>query len=58
MNGFGGIATNEWGKSTVPGVYAAGDAAYVMPSQLIYAAADGSKAAVGINMELTEEDFV
>lgn len=58
VNEFGGIATNEWGKSTIPGVYAAGDAAYVMPSQLIYAAADGSKAAVGINMELTEEDFV
>ncbi|EOS56129.1 NAD(P)/FAD-dependent oxidoreductase [Paenibacillus barengoltzii] len=58
VNEFGGIATNEWGKSSVPGVYAAGDAAYVMPSQLIYAAAGGSKAAIGINMELTEEDFV
>jgi len=58
VNEFGGIATNEWGKSSVPGVYAAGDAAYVMPSQLIFAAAGGSKAAIGINMELTEEDFV
>jgi thioredoxin reductase len=58
VNEFGGIATDEWGRSTVPGVYAAGDAAYIMPSQLIYAAADGSKAAIGINMELTEEDFV
>ncbi|MNI38011.1 dihydropyrimidine dehydrogenase subunit A [compost metagenome] len=57
VNELGGIITNEWGRSTIPGVYAAGDAAYVMPSQLIYAAADGSRAAAGINMELTEEDF-
>ncbi|KWX71430.1 NAD(P)/FAD-dependent oxidoreductase [Paenibacillus jilunlii] len=53
----GGIATSEMGKSSVPGIYAAGDASYVMPSQLIYAAAQGSKAAMSINMELTEEEF-
>lgn len=57
VNELGGITTDEWGRSSVPGVYAAGDSAYVMPSQLIYAAAAGSKAAAGINMELTEEDF-
>ncbi|MEC0172370.1 NAD(P)/FAD-dependent oxidoreductase [Paenibacillus graminis] len=53
----GGIAANEMGQSSVPGIYAAGDASYVMPSQLIYAAAQGSKAAMSINMELTEEEF-
>ncbi|MNO28206.1 Thioredoxin reductase [compost metagenome] len=53
----GGIATGEMGQSSVPGVYAAGDASYVMPSQLIYAAAQGSKAAMAVNMELTEEEF-
>ncbi|MCL6604948.1 MAG: NAD(P)/FAD-dependent oxidoreductase [Paenibacillus sp.] len=56
-NEFGGISTDEWGKSSVPGLYAAGDAAYVMPSQLIYAAAAGSRAASSIHAELTDEDF-
>lgn len=54
---FGGILTDALGRSTVRGLYAAGDASYVMPSQLIYAAADGSKAAVGVNLDLTDEDF-
>ncbi|MNL89627.1 hypothetical protein D3C87_2200730 [compost metagenome] len=57
MTESGGIATGEMGQSSVPGVYAAGDASYVMPSQLIYAAAQGSKAAMAVNMELTEEEF-
>jgi len=57
VNELGGVVTDEWGRSTVPGVYAAGDAAYIAPSQLIYAAAAGSRAATGINLELTEEDF-
>jgi thioredoxin reductase len=54
---IGGIKTDEWGRTSVPGLYSAGDASYVMPSQLIYAAADGSRAAVGVNMDLTEEQF-
>lgn len=58
VNELGGVVTDEWGRSTVPGVYAAGDASYIGPSQLIYAAAAGSRAAAGINLELTEEDFV
>jgi thioredoxin reductase len=53
----GGIETDELGRTTTPGVYAAGDAAYFMPSQLIYAAASGSKAAMAVIADLTEEEW-
>jgi thioredoxin reductase len=52
-----GIRTDETGKSTVPGLFAAGEAASGAPSQLIVAAAAGSMAAISINLELMEEDF-
>ncbi|WP_289142716.1 NAD(P)/FAD-dependent oxidoreductase [uncultured Brevibacillus sp.] len=54
---FGGIATDAMGRSTVAGLYAAGDTAYVRPSQLIYAAADGHKVGIAVNTDLTEEAF-
>lgn len=54
---LGGIKTDGFGRSSVTGLYAAGDASYFMPSQLIYAAADGSKAAMGVSMDLMEEYF-
>lgn len=53
----GGIATDAMGRTTAAGVYAAGDSAYVMPSQLIFAAASGSKAAMAVMADLTEEDW-
>lgn len=53
----GGIVTDAAGRTSAAGVYAAGDSAYVMPSQLIYAAASGSKAATGVVADLTEEDW-
>ncbi|MCM3628499.1 NAD(P)/FAD-dependent oxidoreductase [Paenibacillus glycanilyticus] len=53
----GGIMTNEMGMTTAEGVFAAGDTVYVMPSQLIYAAASGSKAAMAVMAELTEENW-
>ncbi|THF76951.1 NAD(P)/FAD-dependent oxidoreductase [Cohnella fermenti] len=53
----GEIVTGPMGTTTAAGVFAAGDAAYVMPSQLIYAAASGSKAAMSAIGELTEEDW-
>ncbi len=56
-NDTGAIITNEMGKTTAEGVYAAGDTAYVMPSQLIYAAASGSKAAMAVMADLTEENW-
>jgi thioredoxin reductase len=54
---YGGIVTDTGGRSTVTGLYAAGDAAYVRPSQVIYAAAAGSKAAIAVNTDLVEEEF-
>ncbi|WP_199621964.1 NAD(P)/FAD-dependent oxidoreductase [Paenibacillus alkalitolerans] len=54
---LGGILTDESGKSSVPGLFAAGEAASGAPSHLIVAAAAGSTAAVAINTELMEEDF-
>jgi thioredoxin reductase len=57
LNDLGGIRTDEMGKSTVPGLYAAGEAALGGPAQLILAAAAGSMAAVSINTELMEEEF-
>ncbi|QYK69071.1 MULTISPECIES: NAD(P)/FAD-dependent oxidoreductase [Paenibacillus] len=53
----GGIKTDEAGRTSIPGIYAAGDSSYFMPSQLIFAAADGSRTAASVNMDLTEEDF-
>jgi thioredoxin reductase len=53
----GGIVTDAMGRTTAAGVFAAGDSAYVMPSQLIYAAASGSKAAMAVMADLTEEDW-
>lgn len=53
----GGIHTDTMGRTTAPGVYAAGDSAYVMPSQLIFAAASGSKTAMAVLADLTEESW-
>lgn len=56
-NQMDGLVVDEMGQTTVPGVYAAGDAAYVMPSQLIFAAASGSRAGIGVHAHMTEEDW-
>jgi len=58
MNAMGGIVTDSFGRTTVPGVYAAGDASLVVPAQLIIAAAEGSRAAAGVNTDLTERAFL
>lgn len=54
---LGGIQTDETGRSSIPGLFAAGEAASGGSSQLIMSAAAGSLIAVHINMELTEETF-
>lgn len=54
---FGGIMTDRYGRTNLPGFYAAGDAAQFAPSQLIVAAAAGCKAAMGVNLDLTMERF-
>ncbi|WP_028552689.1 NAD(P)/FAD-dependent oxidoreductase [Paenibacillus sp. UNC451MF] len=57
-NDMGGIVTDGFGRTNVKDVYAAGDASVVAPSQLIIAAAEGSRAAIGLNGDLTEEMFM
>ncbi|MEK8129112.1 NAD(P)/FAD-dependent oxidoreductase [Paenibacillus filicis] len=53
----GGLITDGFGRTSAPGVYAAGDISGTSPSQLIVAAAEGSRAAIGINTDLTRLDF-
>jgi thioredoxin reductase len=57
-NSLGGIATDSFGRTNIAGVYAAGDASVIVPGQLIIAAAEGSRAAIGVNMDLTQQQFL
>ncbi len=57
MTDLRGILTDAAGKSSIPGLFAAGEATTGAPSQLIVAAGAGSTAAASINLELMEEDF-
>ncbi|WP_336791102.1 NAD(P)/FAD-dependent oxidoreductase [Paenibacillus sp. MMO-177] len=57
LNESGGLAIDDYGKTTVEHVYSAGDAATISPAQLIVAAAGGSKAAMNVNTALTHLDF-
>jgi thioredoxin reductase len=56
-NSAGGIGTDSFGRTNIEGIYAAGDASVIAPAQLIIAAAEGSRAAIGINMDLTRKEF-
>ncbi len=58
MNALGSAVVDNLGRTTVKGVYAAGDAATLMFSQLILAAGQGNIAAAGINMDLIESEFL
>jgi len=51
------LVTDALTRTTVKGVYAAGDIEAPFP-QLIMAAAEGSKAAAAINMDLIESEFL
>lgn len=57
LNAQGGTVTDNFGRTTVKGVYAAGEVIGV-PSGLIMAAAQGSMAATGVNMDLTQSEFL
>lgn len=58
LNVSGGIETDSLGRTSVSGVYAAGDASVISPAQAAIAAGEGSRAAIGINTDLVREDFV
>jgi thioredoxin reductase len=57
LNAPGGIVADNFGRTMVKGVYAAGEVIGV-PSSLIMAAAQGSMAAAGVNTDLTESAFL
>ena len=57
QNEHGGILTDDYGRTNVWNVYAAGDASLIVPSQLIIAAGEGSAAAIGVNGDLINEYF-
>lgn len=57
-NSLGGILTDAYGRTNIQGVYAAGDASIIAPAQLIISAAKGLQAAVGVNRDFTEKEFL
>ncbi len=54
---LGGIITDQFGRTNIEGLYAAGDTSVIAPSQVIIAAAEGSRAAMGVNTDLSQDDF-
>ena len=54
---IGGITTDFLGRTNNTGVYTAGDASIIIPAQSIIAASEGSRAATGVNMDLTQQEF-
>lgn len=57
LNDVDGIVTDMLGRTTISGVYAAGEA-LGFGSQLIVAAAEGVRAAAGVNSDLIELEFI
>ncbi len=57
LNEQGYIQVDEMGRTTVDGLYSAGDAAFKGPSQLIIAAAQGSLTGAMIHGALMEEEW-
>ncbi len=57
LNEQGYIGVDEMGRTSVEGLYSAGDAAFKGPSQLIIAAAQGSLTGAMIHGALMEEEW-
>ena len=57
-NSLGGISVDSYGRTNIHGVYAAGDASVIAPAQLIIAAAEGLRAAAGVNRDLIQKEFL
>ncbi|MBP1989906.1 NAD(P)/FAD-dependent oxidoreductase [Paenibacillus eucommiae] len=56
-NDYGGIEVDDFGRTSVPGVYVAGDATSILIKQLIVAAGEGNKAAIGVCSDLIQDEF-
>ncbi|SEM63159.1 NAD(P)/FAD-dependent oxidoreductase [Paenibacillus sp. OV219] len=56
-NEMGIVVKDHYGRTSVPGVYVAGDTSFQPPAQVIVAAAEGCKAAIAVNTDLVEADF-
>ncbi|MFC5591645.1 NAD(P)/FAD-dependent oxidoreductase [Sporosarcina soli] len=56
-NDMGAIITDDFGRTNISGVYAGGDSAVIAPTQLVIAAGEGSRAAIGVNQDLTKDEF-
>jgi NADH-dependent peroxiredoxin subunit F len=57
-NRFGEIKVNERNQTNIPGIFAAGDVTEVLEKQIIIAAGEGSKAALGVFHYLIQHGFV
>jgi thioredoxin reductase len=57
-NSLDGITVDSYGRTNIHGVYAAGDASVIAPAQLIIAAAEGLRAAAGVNRDLIQKEFL
>lgn len=56
LDDMGFVKVDEWGRTSVPGVFAAGDT-HMMMRQVMVAATNGLRTAVFINKEMIEEEF-
>ncbi|MFF2753136.1 NAD(P)/FAD-dependent oxidoreductase [Psychrobacillus sp. NPDC058041] len=57
LNELGAAVTDGAGRTSIKNIYIAGEMEKAGPSSLLIAAADGSKAAFSVNMDLTTERF-
>ena len=57
-NPLGGVSVDSYGRTNIQGVYAAGDASVIAPAQLVITAAEGLRAAVGVNRDLIQKEFL
>ncbi|WP_282019492.1 NAD(P)/FAD-dependent oxidoreductase [Planomicrobium okeanokoites] len=57
LNDRGGVESDAMKRTNIEGVYACGDVSLAGASQLIFAAAEGSMAAISINAAMIEEEF-
>ena len=49
---------DSFGRTNIKGIYSAGDASVITPAQIIIAAAEGVRAAAGVNTDLTQVEFL